>query len=120
MTKTRPPLPKAVKGGRPVFLDDPDSDRLATMLVALMGEVSLLADKLDTLSRVAAEKPVFSLADLEAYVPDDAVAAERAQRRSGMIARVLRVLHADAEAQANPSAMTYAQIRAAVAGEGEP
>jgi hypothetical protein len=110
----RTPRPKASKGERPQFLDDPDCERLLNMVMALAGEVSLLGDKFDTLARVAAEKGQFGLADLEAYVPDEAVRAVRAARREAMLGRVLRIVEADAERAAKPP-RPYGEIMALVA-----
>lgn len=113
------PLPKASKGGRPQFLDSPDSERLLNMVVALAGEISLLHDKLDSLARVASTKPVFSLDEVNRYAPDEAVLAERAERRAAFLGRVFRIVHAEAERAANPEAKDYAEIMAMVAHETE-
>lgn len=114
------PLPKASKGGRPQFLDTPDSERLLTMVVALAGEISLLHDKLDSLARVASEKSTFSLDEVNRYAPDAQVLAERAVRREAFLGRVFRILHAEAERAARPEAKDYAAIMAMVARETEP
>ena len=42
------PRPLAAKGRRPQFLDDPDSDRLLAMIMALTGELAVLRERLDT------------------------------------------------------------------------
>lgn len=105
--------PRAAKGERPFFLADPDCERLLTMVMALAGEISLLSDKFDTLVRVAAVTPRFGLDDIAAYVPDDAVRAERAQRREAMLGRVLRIIEADAARAVSPS-LPYDTVMAMV------
>ncbi len=87
--------PVAPKGGRSVFLKDPDSERLLAMIIAVASEVSVLYDKIDRLERVAAEKPSFTLADLAAYQPTAEVLAERAEWLQGYMARLLRIFHED-------------------------
>lgn len=94
---TTAPLPKASKGERPFMLDDPDTERLLTMVVALMGEVSVLHDQVDTLTRLLVERDVASFDDVRHYQPDDAATAERAARRKGLVERVMRIVIADNE-----------------------
>jgi hypothetical protein len=112
-----PPLPKASKGGRPFFLEDSDSERLLTMVVALTAEVSVLHDKLDSVMRVAADKAGFTPAEVEAFRPDPQAAEERARRRAALIERVFRILYADAERAAAAPGLSYEDIVALVAGE---
>lgn len=107
------PRPRASKGERPYFLDC-DSERLLTMVMALAAEVSRLSDALDSLTRVAAAKPGFSLADLVAFQPDDDVAAARAARRDAMLGRLFRIIEAEAERAADPP-QPYAEIERLVA-----
>jgi hypothetical protein len=83
---------KTAKGKRPVYFDDPQIDNLLAIVIALTGEVSVLHDRLDTIERLLAAKGVLSVADIEAYKPDDEVAKQREQWRTDYIARVLRVL----------------------------
>lgn len=95
MTENRREAPVAPKGGRSVFLRDPDSERLLAMVLAVASEVSVLYDKIDRLERVAAEKPSFTLADLAAYEPTPEVLADRAEWLQGYMARLLRIFHED-------------------------
>jgi predicted nucleic acid-binding Zn-ribbon protein len=60
--------------------------------MALTSEVSVLHERLDTLERLLQTKGILSIAEIEAYQPDDEVAKEREQWRADYIARVLRVL----------------------------
>ncbi|MCR6646043.1 MAG: hypothetical protein NVV62_16785 [Terricaulis sp.] len=115
-----PPLPKASRGGRPGSLEDHDSERLLSMIVALAAEVSMLNDKLDNLTHVAA-KGAFTPADVENFVPDAALAAERTRKRNAFVQRVMRLVTADFERASKPAGMDYNDILDLVAGpEGTP
>ncbi len=109
-----PPLPKASRGGRPNSLEDSDNERLLTMIVALAAEVSMLNDKLDNLTQVAA-KGAFRPEDVENFVPDQALADARARKRTAFVQRVMRIVHADFERAANPG-VPYEETLNMVAG----
>ena len=64
-----PSLPRKAKGERPFFFDNPDVDKLLAMLMGLAGEVSVMRDRMDTIERLAAERGLFTEADIEAYEP---------------------------------------------------
>ena len=81
-----------VLNGRPHFFDDPAVDKLLAMTMALLGEVCVLRDRLDTHERLAAERGSFSGADIDAYEPDAEALAARQGRRQACIDRVLHVL----------------------------
>ena len=83
---------KKVKGKRPVYLDNPESDKLLAMVMALAGEVSVLRERLDTMERLAEAKGLVSVEEIEAYEPDDRVVQEREQWRGAYIARLLQIL----------------------------
>jgi len=90
-------MQKKAKGKRPVYFNDPQIDKLLGITMALIGEVSVLRERLDTIERIAAAKGLFSLAEIEAYQPDEDTAQAREQLRSEYIARVLRVLQEEVE-----------------------
>jgi hypothetical protein len=76
---------RAAKGKRPEPHDDPATDRLISMIVALTGEVATLRQRLDSMERVAEAKGAFSHSDVEAYRPDPQAAAYQ----EGLRARIL-------------------------------
>ena len=97
----RPKLARRrAKGARPYFFDDPTSDKLLAMVMALAGEVSVLSDRLDTVVRLADERGSLSRADVERYIPSAAVRAERDARREDFLNHILRIVHAELEATA--------------------
>ncbi len=90
-------MAKKAKGKRPIYLDDAHSDKLLAMVMALVGEVSVLHERLDTLERLTQAKGILSMEEIEAYQPDEQVAQEREQWRREYIARVLRVVQEEVE-----------------------
>ncbi|WP_181781520.1 hypothetical protein [Pseudonocardia pini] len=101
------------RGPRPRFFADPELDRFHVMLVALLGEVSVLRDRLDAVERVLDSGRPFTRADLEAYEPDAAAAAEREAERSALVERVLRVVLEDG-AEADTGYATVEDVVATV------
>ena len=106
------PLPRGSRGARPWFLDQPDSERLLTMVVALAAEVSVLHDKLDTLAAISGTDP----AAIDAYQPDPATLVARATRRADFVDRIFRIVDADAE-RAGHGGPSYAEVMKRLAGE---
>jgi hypothetical protein len=81
-----------VHHGRPVFFEDPAVDKLLAMVMALLGEVCTLRERLDAHERLAADGATCTPAAVDAYVPEPAVEQERSVLREQAIARVLSVL----------------------------
>lgn len=90
-------MAKIAKGKRPVYLDNPQSDKLLAIIMALTGEVSVLRERLDTIEQVLEVKKILSATEIEAYEPDAKVTKEREQWRAEYIARVLRVVQEELE-----------------------
>jgi predicted nucleic acid-binding Zn-ribbon protein len=93
---------KKAKGKRPIYLDHLQTDQLLAIVMALAGEVSVLRERLDTLERLMQAKGVVSVAEIEAYQPDEQVTQEREQWRTDYLARLLRVIEAEVEANNSP------------------
>ena len=95
MSSRRTPNPdrvQFVQGGRPQFFPDPVNDQLLAMIMALLGEVCVLRERLDTVERIAASRGLWTPADIERFVADTAATAERDAARAGIMGRVLSVL----------------------------
>jgi hypothetical protein len=90
------PLPRHWRGKRPQFFDDAAVDELLGIVLGLTQEVSVLRDRLDSVERLLDAKGTVTRAELEAYVPDAAAAAERAQVRNDYVQRVFRVIRREA------------------------
>lgn len=90
------------KGRRPAFFEDPAIDRLLSLTMALVAEVSVLRERQDTLERLLEAKGQVTRADIEAYAPDRAAGEERAVATKAYIARVMRGFQQEVEALENP------------------
>ncbi|MBC1236139.1 hypothetical protein VF14_02715 [Nostoc linckia z18] len=85
-------MAKTAKGKRPVYLENPQIDKLLAMVMALTGEVSVLRDRLDTIERLLEAKGILSTSEIEGYQPEAKVINQREKLRAEYIARVLRVV----------------------------
>jgi hypothetical protein len=90
------------KGRRPEFHDDPAIDRLLSLTMAVVGEVSVLRERMDTVERLLEQKGSISQADIDAFVPDRAAGEERGLATRAYIARVMRGFQQEVEALENP------------------
>lgn len=81
---------RRAKGKRPEYFEDPAIDRVLSILMAVVGEVSVLRQRLDTVERLLETKQVITRADIESFVPDKAGAEERGVATKAYIARVMR------------------------------
>lgn len=90
-------LKRKAKGKRPMYFHNPDIDKLLAMIMGLVGEVSILRDRLDTVERLAQEHDIFSQKEIEAFVPSEQVLQERAQLRETLLGEVTRVISGDLE-----------------------
>lgn len=82
-----------VRSGRPKFFADPVNDQLLAMITALLGEVCVLRERLDTLERLAEQRGLWRREDVDRYVPDPAAEQARDELRKGALARVFSVLN---------------------------
>jgi hypothetical protein len=90
------------KGRRPDFHDDPAIDRLVSLTMALVGEVSVLRERMDTVERLLEAKGSISQADIDGYVPDNAAGDQRGLATRAYVARVMRGFQQEVEAMENP------------------
>lgn len=85
------------KGARPKYLEDPASDRILSIVMALAGEVAVVKERLDTVERLLDAKGSITRADIEAYVPDRAAGHDRGLMHREFAARILRGVQQDME-----------------------
>jgi hypothetical protein len=85
------------KGARPKYLEDPASDRILSIVMALAGEVAVVKERLDTVERLLAARGSITRADIEAYVPDRTAGYERGLLHREFVARILRGVQQDME-----------------------
>jgi hypothetical protein len=82
-----------IKGRNPHFFDDPNIDRLLTMVMELASEVSVMRDRLDTHERLAALHGIYAEKDVEGYRPSEEEAKVRQEWRSRFLDRILKALY---------------------------
>lgn len=84
------------RGKRPQFYQDPALDQMMGMIMVLAGEVSVLADQLDSTHRVLANHSIDAKAEINALVFDDAALQEREARRQAMLERMFYLVRKEA------------------------
>lgn len=90
-------LQKKARGQRPEYFADPAIDKVLSITLALAGETAVMRDRLDTIERLLeAGQPVTS-ANIDAFVPDEAVRNERDAWRETFLDNVLRIVHQERE-----------------------
>ena len=93
---------KKAKGKRPEYFDDPEDERILSILMAVAGEVSVLRERLDTVERLLESKGSITREDIENYVPDKQAAYERGAMVREYIYRIMRGPHQMVEEMAKP------------------
>ncbi len=83
---------KAAGPTRPTYLKPDDTDKVMSIVLALMSEVASLRDRVDTHERLAQSGILATPGAVDDYRPDPAVLAERETRREATIKRLLRVV----------------------------
>ena len=74
------------------FIDKVDMDRVVATLLRLTMEISVLRERLDAHEGLAKQHGVFGPADVDAYQPTPEEQDQRNERRSTLIARIVRDL----------------------------
>ncbi len=83
-------LPRTAKGKRPQYFLDPAVDKLHLMVMALIGELSVCRDRLDTVERLIEKHKLFTVQEIEDYMPDLKADAERTERRLAYLRRIMK------------------------------
>jgi hypothetical protein len=89
---------KIAKGKRPVYFENPQTNKLLSIIMALTGEISVLRERLDTIERLLEEKNILSSPEIESYQPDENISQKREKWREEYLERVLWVLQTELEA----------------------
>ena len=77
---------------RPQYLQNPELDKMMMMMTSLMGEVSAVRERLDTLEALGERNQLVTRTSVERYRLDSAEQAGRSAERDRMMARVFRIL----------------------------
>ena len=100
-----PSLRRTARGKRPRYFSDPATDRLLGILMSLIGEVSVLRDRLDSVERLIEKGGLFKREDIDQFLPDAEAEAEREDTRRRYVARVMRVVQNEMEEKTPVAAM---------------
>ena len=96
MAENEQPLPRHARGTRPHFFDDPAVDQMMSVMLELIQEVSVLADRVDAMQRLLDRNGTLTRSDLENYRPDATAEAERQKRREEYLQRLFRTVRGQA------------------------
>ncbi len=107
-------LKRKARGERPYFFDDPNVDKVVSMVMGLAGVVAVARDRLDTIERLLETKGLLKRAEIEAYEPTAVVMAERAAWRESFLGEILRIVEVDLDAVATGDTRPYDEAIAAV------
>lgn len=86
------------KGERPTFFSDPSVDRLWWVMLAMLGEMSVLRDRLDAHERLAAQHGLYTPSDVDSFEPTAEEAQARSVERQALVERTLRSVTIEVEA----------------------
>ena len=103
-------LKRKAKGQRPKFFDDPDTDKLVSMLMGLAGEVSVMRDRMDTIERLRGEKALLTQSDIDNFEPSEDVLMQRAETRELFLGEITRVITSELEDFDSDSGESYEDI----------
>jgi nitrogen fixation/metabolism regulation signal transduction histidine kinase len=84
-------------GKRPYFLDA-SVERVLAITMAVVQELAVARERIDTLERLLQAKGVVNQGEIEAFVPTASESAERGRWTQEYLARVLRILQQEGEA----------------------
>ena len=95
-------------GKRPNFYDAPVLDQMMSMIVVLAEEVSVLADHLDSIERVAEQHGIDLAGGIAALTLDEPTLQAREARRQAMLDRLFYLMRKEAaEAQRQESTESF-------------
>jgi hypothetical protein len=98
------------KGKRPAYFEDPAIDRTLSIVMALVAEVSVMRERIDTIERLLEAKGSITRADIESYTPDRAAGKERGLLTKAYIGRIMRGVQQDMEALAELDAPSIEEL----------
>jgi len=77
--------------------ETPEVSRLSAMVLALLGELTITRERLDTVERLLEAANLVQQADIEAFEPAGQAAQEREQLRRRQIGKIMRPFRLDLE-----------------------
>lgn len=101
---------KKSKGRRPYFLESRQTEQVLSVVMAVAQELAVLRERQDTLERLLEQHGVLVPGAIDTYTPDAQAAAERGSAMQAYLARILRILQQDAEAQSTTSEASAEEV----------
>jgi hypothetical protein len=102
---------RSAKGKRPHFYYTPALDQMMSMIMVLAGELSVLADHIDSIERVAAENGLDLRTGIASLTLDQSALEERESRRQAMLERLFYLMRKEAaEAEAVETSDGYVAV----------
>lgn len=109
-------MKREAKGKRPSFYDDQALDQMMSMIMVLAGEISVIADELDSTHRVMKARGIDIAAEIAALELDDEALEVREARRQQMLDRLFYLMRKEAaEAAASETRENYHTTIASIA-----
>jgi hypothetical protein len=109
-------MTRDARGKRPHLYDTPGLDQMMSMIMVLAGEVSVLADHVDSIERVAAENGLDLARGIANLTLDQTALEAREARRQAMLDRLFYLMRKEAaEAAAQETGEAYHQVIAEIA-----
>ena len=101
-------MKREARGKRPQFYESPAQDQMMSMILVLAGEVSVLADELDSTKRVLATHGIDLANEIKELNLDETALNEREARRQQMLERLFYLARKEAaEAAADETSEKY-------------
>lgn len=88
------------QGKRPDYFSDPMSEHSLSISMALMAELAVARERIDTLERILVKKGLISIEEVEDYVPTAEEGEARQLAQVEYSARIFRSLQQEVEAMA--------------------
>lgn len=108
---------RKARGKRPYFLESKQTEHVLSIVMAVAQELAVLRERQDTLERLLAQHGLPGAADIEAFVPDDAAREARGRWTEEYLARILRILHQDAESLELQSEHSAEEVAGELSGD---
>lgn len=113
-----PTMKRSAQGKRPHFYETPALDHMMSMIMVLAGEVSVLADHIDSIERVATASGLDLRTGIATLTLDQAALEERETRRQAMLDRLFYMMRKEAaEAGAAETSDGYVAVIDEIAKE---
>lgn len=100
-------LQRKAQGQRPYFFEDPNIDKLVSMIMGLAGEVSVMRDRSDTLEQLLQTKGLVTQKEINEFQPTAEMMDDRATWRKTYLSEILRVIEGELEGTARGDTEPY-------------